>query len=502
MFSAMFGYKDKTPKQNGNLRGNYSKTKTPILDSLFGGNKKTTLKGRNVTPSRNLDFKGATEGDRYVPQQMDTYSKVYFNEEEKENSLNTSTSLPNSPDKYRAQLLRAGKSANNISNNIDDGIDMFVFRREGAPSVAGSKKQNVLYKCMNPSSSVRNAKRVYPKAPIQCLDVPDMIADYYYNILDWSSKQMLAVAIKDKVYIFNVVSSDTSLFKDFDNNALTVTLLKFSRDGAYLAIGLDNGFIHLYRVEDQQFTRKFGTGNWRICCAAWSGNGLLSFGNRGGLVQTHDTRQRLSFLSETEHHVAEVCGINWVCNDQFLVTGSADALVNVYTKDSATSRTPEVLYALDGHTSTVKAITECPFMYGNIIATSGGLCDGTIKFWNLDTGELVTNVVTNNQTSAIVFDQYYREMVTTHGGTKSSINVWKYSATTSGFTLAHEIELQSRVLNMVKSPCNECITITTDNEELSFFDIFKKDAKYHQNCLQERANMLNLKFSGVRQQIR
>ena len=26
---------------------------------------------------------------------------------------------------------------------------------------------------------------------------------------------------------------------------LTITLLKFSRDGAYLAIGLDSGFIHV-----------------------------------------------------------------------------------------------------------------------------------------------------------------------------------------------------------------------------------------------------------------
>ena len=35
------------------------------------------FKERNLTPSRNPDFKGATEGDRYVPQHME-YSKVAF----------------------------------------------------------------------------------------------------------------------------------------------------------------------------------------------------------------------------------------------------------------------------------------------------------------------------------------------------------------------------------------------------------------------------------------
>lgn len=38
---------------------------TPILHSA--GSKKES-RSRNVTPSRNIDFKGLAEGDRYVPQ--------------------------------------------------------------------------------------------------------------------------------------------------------------------------------------------------------------------------------------------------------------------------------------------------------------------------------------------------------------------------------------------------------------------------------------------------
>uniref|UniRef100_A0AC34FB65 Uncharacterized protein n=1 Tax=Panagrolaimus sp. ES5 TaxID=591445 RepID=A0AC34FB65_9BILA len=52
-----------------------------------------------------------------------------------------------------------------------------------------------------------------------------------------------------------------------------------------------------------------------------------------------------------------------------------------------------LLFKLDKHISTVNSIAECHFIYGNIVATSGGMADGTIKFWYLVTGKLVQNVV-------------------------------------------------------------------------------------------------------------
>lgn len=45
-------------------------------------------------------------------------------------------------------------------------------------------------------------------------------------------------------------------------------------------------------------------------------------------------------FSEIQHHEAEVCGLSWVCNDQYLVSGSADSIVNVYTKDNVVTADP------------------------------------------------------------------------------------------------------------------------------------------------------------------
>uniref|UniRef100_A0A914ZEN8 Uncharacterized protein n=1 Tax=Panagrolaimus superbus TaxID=310955 RepID=A0A914ZEN8_9BILA len=131
-------------------------------------------------------------------------------------------------------------------------------------------------------------------------------------------------------------------------------------------------------------------------------------------------------------------------------------------------------------------------MSRNIIATCGGMKDGTIKFWNLSTGELVTNVVAaSKQTSAIVFDQHYGEMATTHGGNKNCINVWKYSAASSKFSLAHEIKCINRPINMVKSACDGFVLVTNAAQQLEFFDLFKKDEE-------ESLRKKHFGFNGIR----
>uniref|UniRef100_A0A914Y9L1 Uncharacterized protein n=1 Tax=Panagrolaimus superbus TaxID=310955 RepID=A0A914Y9L1_9BILA len=108
------------------------------------------------------------------------------------------------------------------------------------------------------------------------------------------------------------------------------------------------------------------------------------------------------------------------------------------------------------------------------------------------------------QTSAIVFDEYYREMATCQGGNKNCINVWKYSAPSSDFSLVHEIECNSRPLNMVKSVCEEFIVVTNDAEEFSFYDLFKKDENIQQKNSSQRSRLkqLSRKFDRIRQNIR
>ena len=45
--------------------------------------------------------------------------------------------------------------------------------------------------------------RKIPKAPFKVLDAPMLQDDFYLNLVDWSSSNVLAVALAQSVYIWN-----------------------------------------------------------------------------------------------------------------------------------------------------------------------------------------------------------------------------------------------------------------------------------------------------------
>lgn len=51
--------------------------------------------------------------------------------------------------------------------------------------------------------SPRRATRSIPKTPFKVLDAPDLQDDYYLNLLDWSSQNVLAVGLGPTVYMWN-----------------------------------------------------------------------------------------------------------------------------------------------------------------------------------------------------------------------------------------------------------------------------------------------------------
>lgn len=59
-----------------------------------------------------------------------------------------------------------------------------------------------------PIQSRKKKRRNIPKVPEKILDAPDFIDDYYLNLLDWSSENLLAVALGRTVYIWNAETGD------------------------------------------------------------------------------------------------------------------------------------------------------------------------------------------------------------------------------------------------------------------------------------------------------
>lgn len=50
--------------------------------------------------------------------------------------------------------------------------------------------------------------RQIPQYPEKILDAPELVDDYYLNLLDWSQQNVLAVCLAQTVYLWNAVTGD------------------------------------------------------------------------------------------------------------------------------------------------------------------------------------------------------------------------------------------------------------------------------------------------------
>ena len=52
------------------------------------------------------------------------------------------------------------------------------------------------------------ARAAIPSAPVRILDAPDLVDDYYLNLISWSSTNVLAVALNTCVYLWNAATNE------------------------------------------------------------------------------------------------------------------------------------------------------------------------------------------------------------------------------------------------------------------------------------------------------
>ena len=62
--------------------------------------------------------------------------------------------------------------------------------------------------------SPQKLMRQIPSAPSRILDAPDIVDDYYLNLISWSSANVLAVALGPSVYLWNAGNIKKRLFSD------------------------------------------------------------------------------------------------------------------------------------------------------------------------------------------------------------------------------------------------------------------------------------------------
>eukprot|EP00049_Salpingoeca_infusionum_P025856 m.22195 g.22195 ORF g.22195 m.22195 type:complete len:527 (-) comp8364_c1_seq3:25-1605(-) len=309
--------------------------------------------------------------------------------------------------------------------------------------------------------------RQIPNTPYKILDAPDLIDDFYLNLLDWSSTNTLAVALDTCVYLWSARTSAVTKLCDVaePRTVPKVTSLRWALDGKQLAVGLGDGTLGLWDPVKTSLVRSYAAHPSRIGCLAWNPT-LVAAGSRDNKITVHDPRDRAACAYTIEGHSQEVCGIQWAPNGTHLASGGNDNRLFVWHPSASTDRP---LHSFS-HAAAIKAIAWSPHQHG-LLASGGGTADKSIRFWNTLSGQMVHLVNTGSQVCNLAWSPHSKELVSTHGFSHNQVIVWSYPAMTQLAVLtAHT----ARVLYLAVSPDGKSICTGAGDETLRFWTVFKK----------------------------
>lgn len=325
-------------------------------------------------------------------------------------------------------------------------------------SPVGRNSQRLLY-------SAKRFVRKIPKSPFKILDAPNLPDDFYLNLVDWSSQNVVAVGLDTKVYLWNATtceishSSDVSTIPDD-----TVTSVSFNERGNILGIGTYLGHIHLWDVEYNRFLSTKRVHQSRIGVLAWNDERLAS-GSRDRSIMLWDYRCPSTTGSSFLVHHQEVCGLRWSPDRRLLASGSNDNRLILWGISSL-----QPVHIFTEHTAAVKALAWSPHQT-NVLASGGGTGDKKIKFWNSLTCREVHSIDTGSQICSLMWSKDTNELVSTHGYQQNEIILWRYPSMSKIARLSGH---SFRVLYLAMSPDGESIVTGAGDETLRFWKVFPK----------------------------
>ena len=390
------------------------------------------------------------------------------------NSLNLSRSFHKN--KNNVECVKNNKIyfGDDIYNHIND------FYRE--------KEKIILSKENNYESDYNKIYRKIPKTPFRVLDAPNLIDDYYLNLLDWGKENIIAVALSDEIYLWNDTKAKASLLMTYtNNNSISedisnniITSLSWMENGINLGIGLPDGIIQLWDINKKIKIREIFAHNNRVSCLSWNNN-ILSSGSKDRYIKNFDIRIKVPEISRIKKHKQEVCSLKYSIEGDLLASGGNDNMAYIWDIRNLKNNTFNFLfnentnnsyeikpYSINNlHQAAVKAMNWCPWKR-HVLGTGGGSKDKSIKIYSCDCNKLIKNINTGSQVCSLIWNEKEKEIISSHGFNKNQIIIWNYEKSKKICELKGHM---NRVLYMTKSPDENVICSGSGDETLRFWKI-------------------------------
>lgn len=310
--------------------------------------------------------------------------------------------------------------------------------------------------------SPRRQPRSVNKVPYKVLDAPELADDFYLNLVDWGSANVLGVGLGSSVYMWNAQTSKVNKLCTLEDD--TVTSVSWIQKGTHIAIGTGKGLVQIWDAEKARRLRTMTGHTARVGSLAWNSH-ILTSGSRDRLIYHRDVRAPDQWLRKLVGHKQEVCGLKWNCEDGQLASGGNDNKLMVWDK---LSETP--LWKFSDHTAAVKAIAWSPHQRG-LLASGGGTADRRIIFHDTTKGSVINEIDTGSQVCNLAWSKNSNEIVSTHGYSQNQIVVWKYPSMQQVASLTGHTY---RVLYLAMSPDGRVVVTGAGDETLRFWSVFNR----------------------------
>lgn len=112
-------------------------------------------------------------------------------------------------------------------------------------------------------------KEKIPKAPFKVLDAPALKDDFYLNLIDWSSQNILAVGLGSCIYLWNASTSKVTKLYDLGSTDI-VTSVAWSEKGTHLGVGTNTGLFQLWDPQECKLIKSLSGHESRIGAVSWN----------------------------------------------------------------------------------------------------------------------------------------------------------------------------------------------------------------------------------------
>ena len=383
----------------------------------------------------------------------------YFHESPKINRSNQDRFL--SPIKSKIQRISITPQKSFKENKEQFNSDLLPNSRASFFSKTNNLFNSPRRQSINQKTS--NTLNRLPTKPSKVLDIGNIPSDFYLNPIDWSKKDIIALATDTNLIFIHSKSTNNKTFENLPND---IRSIKFNKEGDKILLGLDNGIINLYDINENKILNEFNDLNSTILCINNIDDNNFIIGEKFGNFQFIDIR--IQDQNNVYHgHNEEICNIKFSPSTKIFATSSNDCTIKIW--DQRNLNFGPITH-FQQHEAAVKALEWSP-INKDLIISGGGTSDRTLKYWNSNTGEIIKSIPTGSQVCNLFWNQEYNEILSTHGFSQNHLAIWKAPEITH---LASYHTHKERVLYLAVSPDGTKVATAAPGDMFYIWNLFPK----------------------------